>query len=309
MMDRSVLVVGSIALDDVETPFGERKNSVGGSAIYFSMAASLLTRVRMIGVAGEDFPAEVLELLKTRQIDLQGFQIAKGKTFRWGGIYHADINHRDTLYTQLNVFADFRPEIPSYYRKTPFVFLGNIQPALQSSVLNQIQQPKFIAMDTMNLWINTSRKELIEVIQNIDMLLINNEELFELTDERNLIKGLKALHNYGVNYIVVKKGEHGAFLSQLFDGSYQEPSLFYAPAYPVPQPTDPTGAGDSFAGGFLGYLAGCDEINFANMKKALLYGGIMGSFCIEQFGVDGLKDLTTRDINSRYQRLRELVSV
>ncbi len=309
MIDRSVLVVGSVALDDVETPFGKRQDSVGGSAIYFSMAASLLTQVRMIGIAGEDFPTEMIELLKTRQIDLQGFQIVSGKTFRWGGIYHADINHRDTLYTQLNVFADFRPEIPIHYRKTPFIFLGNIQPALQYSVLDQIQRPKFIAMDTMNLWINNSRKELFEVIPKVDLLLINNEELFELTDERNLIRGLKALHTHGIHYIVVKKGEHGAFISQLVDGTYQEPSLFYAPAYPVPQPTDPTGAGDSFAGGFLGYLAGCDEINFANMKKALLYGGIMGSFCIEQFGIDGLKDLTTQDINVRYQRLRELVIV
>ena len=295
----SVLVVGSIALDDVETPFGKRENAIGGAAIFFGIAASYFTHIRIVGVAGEDFPEATLEMLKSRNIDTSGIEIADGKTFRWGGKYHEDINCRDTLYTHLNVFADFKPKIPKSFENTPYIFLGNIQPQLQLDVLKQIKNPKFIALDTMNLWIHTTREDLLKVMQKVDLVLINDSELRELTDELNLLKGLDKLHQMGPKIAVIKKGEHGAYLSYARQ-------LFYCPVYPVYQPTDPTGAGDSFAGGFMGYLAASNRIDFRTLKKATIYGAIMGSFLVEHFSVDGLLNLKKEDIDQRYKAIRAM---
>ncbi len=298
----SVLVVGSVAFDDVETPFGKRDGSLGGSAIFFSIAASHFTEVRIVGVAGSDYPQEAIALLEERNIDTRGLEIKEGKTFLWGGKYHEDINIRDTLYTNLNVFAEFKPKIPDKYKTTPFVFLGNIQPSLQLDVLSQMKNPKFIALDTMNLWINTTKNDLMQVLKKVDLLLINDSELSELTGELNLLKGLKSIHEYGLKYVVIKKGEHGAF----FSGNG---SLFYVPAFPIIQPTDPTGAGDSFAGGLIGYLSSCPEISPSELKKSVIYGSIMGSFCVEHFSINGLLNLTKDMINSRYLSLQQMVTL
>ncbi len=297
----SVLVVGSVAFDDVETPFGKRDGSLGGSAIFFSMAASHFTKVRIIGIAGSDYPQEAIALLEKRNIDTRGLEIKEGKTFLWGGKYHEDINIRDTLYTNLNVFAEFKPIIPEAFKTTPFIFLGNIQPSLQLDVLNQMKNPKFIALDTMNLWINTTKNDLMQVLKKVDLLLINDSELSELTGELNLLKGLKTIHEYGLKYVVIKKGEHGAFFSD-------NGSLFYVPAFPIIQPTDPTGAGDSFAGGLIGYLSSCPEISSSELKKSVIYGSIMGSFCVEHFSINGLLNLTKDMINSRYLSLQQMVT-
>jgi len=308
-MQNKVLVVGSVALDDVETPFGRRDNALGGSAIYFSLAASCFARVQLVGVAGQDYPPQALALLHRKKIDIEGLNIVPGETFRWGGKYHTDMNHRDTLYTYLNVFADFKPTIPERYRQTPFIFLGNIQPSLQLEVLRQMQAPQFVALDTMNLWINTARSELMEVIRQVHLLMINDSELFELTNQRHLLSALSELHHTGPRIIVIKKGEHGALLSYYKKDRNPVRNLFYAPVYPVRQATDPTGAGDSFAGGFLGYLTACSRISFRLLKKATLYGSIMGSFVVEGFGVDGLLKLNATKIDQRYRLLRRMVAL
>ncbi len=256
-----ILVVGSVAFDDVETPFGKRENALGGSAIYFALAASHFTPVGIVGVAGKDYPPEAIQLLNRHKIDTTGLEIVEGKTFRWGGRYHQDLNQRDTLYTHLNVFADFKPNIPLPYRTTPLLFLGNIQPELQLEVLRQLDQPKFVALDTMNLWIKTARPALDEVIGKVDLLIINDSELKEITNEWNLLTGLRQLHQRGLQYVIVKRGEHGAYFSW-------RKGLFYAPAYPVAQAVDPTGAGDSFAGGLLGYLATQPKIDAKVLRRA-----------------------------------------
>jgi len=307
-MNNSVLVIGSIAYDEVETPFGKREKALGGSAVFFSIAASLFTKVKLVGVAGEDFSNSTILMLKEKGINTDGLEIAPGKTFRWGGKYHDDINFRDTLYTDLNVFADFKPSIPDHYKDTPYVFLGNIQPSLQMDVINQLNKPKFTALDTMNLWINTAKDELQEVIQKIDLLMINDSELRELSGELNLLKGLKYLHQQGLTYIVVKKGEHGAYLSYLPNDN-ERSELFYVPSFPVWEPKDPTGAGDSFAGGFMGYLASQDNINIKTIKNALIHGSIMGAFCVEDFSIDALTNIDKNKISHRYNILKNLVLV
>jgi sugar/nucleoside kinase (ribokinase family) len=301
-MHDPVLVVGSVAFDDVETPFGKRRDALGGSAIFFSMAASHFTHIRIVGVAGNDFPDSAIAMLKSHNIDVDGLKIVAGKTFRWGGVYHQNMNDRDTLYTHLNVFADFKPDIPKQYRRTQFLFLGNIQPALQLDVLNQIKNPKFCALDTMNLWINTTLDDLLKVIAKVDLILINDSELCLLTGESNLRSGLAKLHRLGPEYIVIKKGEHGSFLSH-------SAQLFFTPAYPVDQAIDPTGAGDGFAGGFMGYLASCSKIDFNSMKRALVYGSVLGSYVVEDFSVDRLKKIDRDQIENRYQALRRLVTI
>ncbi len=301
-MKQPTLVIGSVAFDDVETPFGKRNNALGGSAIYFSLSASYFTNVRIVGIAGSDYPQDAIDLLKNYEIDIDGLEIKEGKTFRWGGKYHEDINFRDTLYTDLNLFADFKPNIPDSYKETPIVFLGNIQPALQIDVLNNMKKPSFVALDTMNLWINTAKKDLLKVLQKIDLLLINDTELRELTGELNLLKGLQNLHSLGIKYVVIKKGEHGAYLSH-------QSNLFYVPAFPVLQPTDPTGAGDCFAGGMIGYLATCENFDFNSLKKALVYGAIMGSVCVEHFSIDGLLNINENEIKNRFQKLHDLVTI
>ncbi|MFH1212452.1 MAG: PfkB family carbohydrate kinase [Candidatus Neomarinimicrobiota bacterium] len=301
-MKKTILAVGSVAFDDVETPFGKRQNALGGSAVFFSLAASHFTIVNLVGVAGNDYPAEAIKMLHQHRIDTTGLEIADGLTFRWGGRYHQDINQRDTLYTHLNVFADFSPKIPPVYRQTPIVFLGNIQPGLQLDVLGKLQRPEFVALDTMNLWINTTRPELMKVISRVDLLVINDSELAELTGAVNLLKGLQILHELGLKYIVIKRGEYGAILSSAS-------GLFYTPAFPVEQAVDPTGAGDSFAGGMIGYLGECEHIDCDSLKKAVIYGTVLGSFCVEDFSVDGLLNLNRRKIGARYRQLRQMVKL
>jgi len=301
-LKKTILAVGSVAFDDVETPFGKRQNALGGSAVFFSLAASHFTIVNLVGVAGNDYPAEAIKMLHQHRIDTTGLEIADGLTFRWGGRYHQDINQRDTLYTHLNVFADFSPKIPPVYRQTPIVFLGNIQPGLQLDVLGKLQRPEFVALDTMNLWINTTRPELMKVISRVDLLVINDSELAELTGAVNLLKGLQILHELGLKYIVIKRGEYGAILSSAS-------GLFYTPAFPVEQAVDPTGAGDSFAGGMIGYLGECEHIDCDSLKKAVIYGTVLGSFCVEDFSVDGLLNLNRRKIGARYRQLRQMVKL
>ncbi|MFA7709822.1 MAG: PfkB family carbohydrate kinase [Candidatus Neomarinimicrobiota bacterium] len=301
-MKKSILVVGSVAFDDIETPWGKRFNALGGSAVYFSLAASHFSHVNFVGVAGNDYPDGALAVLHRHGIDTTGLKITDGLTFRWGGRYHQDLNQRDTLYTHLNVFADFSPKIPTEYRTTPIVFLGNIQPALQMAVLNQLPKPEFIGLDTMNYWINSTRAELMQVIPKVNLLVINDSELAELTGADNLLKGLKFLHELGLQYLIIKRGEYGAILSSA-DG------LFYTPAFPLEMPVDPTGAGDSFAGGFFGYLGTCEHIDYACLKKAVVYGSVLGSFCVENFSVDGLVNLNQQKINTRYRQLRQMVEI
>jgi sugar/nucleoside kinase (ribokinase family) len=302
VINKTVLVVGSVAFDDVETPFGKRTDSLGGSAIYFALAAAHFTDVRIIGVAGEDFPQSAKQLLENRKIDIRGLEFAPGKTFRWGGCYHKDINIRDTLYTHLNVFENFRPQIPEIFRTTPNVFLGNIQPALQLDVLSNMDYPAFVALDTMNLWIDIALKDLMQVIRKVNLLLLNDTELQALSGEMNLSRGLRKLHALGIPYLIIKRGEHGAYLS---NGN----SLFFVPAYPIEYPVDPTGAGDSFAGGVIGYLASRDSTRFRELKKAMVYGAVLGSICVEDFSVDALIRTDRDTIESRFYTLRQIVSL
>jgi len=308
-MKQAVTVVGSVALDDIETDVSQKTDVVGGSAIYFSISGSFFSKIEMVGVAGTDFPKKTIEELKKYDIDLEGLKLQEGKTFKWGGRYHSGLQKRDTLYTHLNVFKNFSPNIPDNYKNTPYVFLGNIQPELQLSVLNQLESPEFVALDTMNLWINEKREKLMKVIKRSDLLIINDEELTDLTEERNIIKGVRSLHQEGIKYIIIKKGQHGAYLSHFSTSDQKDSSLFYSPAFPTPLPKDPTGAGDSFAGGFMGYLASCDEINFTNMKKALVYGNIMGSFSIEEFSIKKLLQIDKKDIEERYKKLRKISTI
>lgn len=301
-MKKSILVVGSVAFDDIETPLGKRFNALGGSAIYFSLAASHFTHVNLVGVAGNDYPKEAVTMLHRHGVNTTGLEIADGLTFRWGGRYQQDLNQRDTLYTHLNVFADFSPKIPVAYRQTPIVFLGNIQPALQMDVICQLPKTEFVGLDTMNLWINTTRPELMRVIPKVNLLVINDRELAELTGVDNLLKGLKILHDLGLQYIVIKHGEYGATLSSTDD-------LFFTPAFPIEQAVDPTGAGDSFAGGLFGFLGTCEHIDYSSLKKAVVYGSVLGSFCVENFSVDGLLNLNFRKITTRYRQLRQMVKI
>lgn len=301
-MKKSILVVGSVAFDDIETPFGKRFNALGGSAVYFSLAASHFTNINLVGVAGNDYPGGALTMLHQHGIDTTGLEIADGLTFRWGGRYHQDLNQRDTLYTHLNVFAEFSPKIPEAYRLSPIIFLGNIQPALQMDVLNRLPRPEFVGLDTMNYWINNTRAELMQVIHRVNLLVINESELADLTRAQNLLKGLKFLHELGVQYVIIKRGEYGAILSS-------PDALFYTPAFPVEQAVDPTGAGDSFAGGFFGYLGTCEQIDYACLKKAVVYGSVLGAFCVENFSIDGLTNLSHQEITRRYRQLRQMVKI
>ncbi len=297
----SLLVVGSLALDTVETPFGKTHDALGGSAVYISAAASYFTApVRLVGVVGGDFPASATDLLNERSIDLEGLQtIRDGKTFRWSGRYHYDLNMRDTIVTELNVFEQFDPQIPAAYRRSKYVCLGNIDPKLQLKVLDQIEKPKLVVGDTMNFWIEGKRDELMKTLRRLDVLIINESEARLLTQEPNLIRAAKAVIAMGPKILIIKKGEHGALL-------VTESTIFSAPAYPMEDLYDPTGAGDSFAGGFIGWLAKCDEVNDENLKKGVIYGSAMASFCVEKFSVDGLRDLTYLKIQDRFRAFRDL---
>jgi len=298
----SVLVVGSIAFDDLEMPQGTFDGVLGGAATYSSLAASVLAPVRVVGVVGDDFPDAHLELLRSRGVDTAGIERAHGKTFRWRGRYSKDLASRTTLDTQLNVFADFRPKIPGSYKTSPYVLLGNIHPALQLDVVRQIGRPRLIAADTMNFWISGEPKALAELLKTVDLLIINDEEVRELTGIQNLCKAATDILQRGPSELIVKRGEHGALL---FDAH----GTFFVPAYPLEEVNDPTGAGDSFAGGLLGYLARTSGAATSphTMRRAMFYAAAMGSFCVEEIGPARLQRLTLEELGKRLESFRRLV--
>ncbi len=298
----NLLVVGSVALDSVQTPHGQVVDELGGSATYFSLAASRASRVGVVAVIGSDFPPEHRSLLLKHKVDLDGLHSTEGKTFRWSGVYGADPNDRTTLDTQLNVFADFRPELPLRYRDVSHLFLGNIHPRLQAEVLDQVRGPRIVACDTMNFWIEGERPALEQVLARIDLLMVNDEEVRMLSGESNVIKGARAILRRGPRAIVVKKGEHGAMLVS-GDG------IFAAPALPVERVVDPTGAGDSFAGAFMAQLTQESTISDAAMRRAVVQGTVAASFCVERFGVAGLCEISEKALAERRRSYRELTRV
>jgi sugar/nucleoside kinase (ribokinase family) len=294
----SLLVVGSIALDSVETPFGCREEVLGGSATYFSTAASFFGPVRLVAVVGEDFADEHVRFLEGRGIDIAGLERAPGRTFRWKGRYEFDLNQAHTLDTQLNVFAAFQPRLPEPYRGSEFVFLGNIDPDLQRAVLDQVRAPRFVACDTMNFWIASKRDSLLETLKRVDMLFVNDAEVRQLAGESNVVLAARKVLAMGPRAVVVKRGEHGALF---FSGD----EVFAASAYPLPAVFDPTGAGDSFAGGFMGYLAR-RGIERDALRRAIVVGGVLASFVVEEFSLDRLRRLTAAEIHARYAEFRQL---
>jgi sugar/nucleoside kinase (ribokinase family) len=298
-----LLIVGSIGLDDIETPFDKIEGALGGSTTYISLAASYFTGpVSIVGVVGDDFPQEHIKMLEDHDIDHEGVQTVKsGKTFRYGCRYHYDLNTRDSLFTDLNVFESFNPVIPEKHRKASFVILGNIAPSLQTTVLDQLENPKFIVCDTMNFWINGALEDLLKVLKRVNVLIINDSEARLLSKEPNLIKAAKLISDMGPKYLIIKKGEHGALL-------FGENQVFSAPAYPMENIFDPTGAGDAFAGGFTGFLHKNMELSFENLKRAVIYGSIMASFCVEKFSTKGLENLSYLEIKNRFLEFRELSS-
>ena len=298
----SVLVVGSLALDNLETPAGRREGIVGGAAPFICLAAAQFARpVRLVGVVGGDFPADMLARLEAAGVDLAGLQRRPGeKSFSWTGRYHDDLNGRDTLATDLNVLGDFDPVLPEGYRDSAFVVLGNLQPAVQARVLDQLTAPKLVALDTMNFWMDTALDDLRAVVARVDVLLINDEEARQLAGERSLVKAAAAIRALGVPYLVIKKGEHGALL---FHGE----EVFFAPALPLAEVVDPTGAGDTFAGGFVGYLASVPEVNFAMMKRAVVFGSALASYTCEAFGTERLVDVDRAELDVRAGQFLRLV--
>lgn len=300
----SVLVVGSVAYDGISAPSGSIERTLGGSATFISLTSAFFTQpVRLVATVGRDFAKEDHKLLKEKGIDLEGFNIdSTGLTFFWRGRYHENMNHRDTLETQLNVFEHFDPIIPEVYKASRMVCLGNIAPELQLKVLNQVTQPKLTICDTMNFWIDGAREALEEVISRVDVLIINDEEARELTEEQNLLKAASAIRKKGPRYLIIKKGEHGAHL-------YTENSFFTVPAFPLSKIVDPTGAGDSFMGGFAGWLSYSDKINEESLRRAVVYGTVMASFCVEKFGTERFHKLSRFDIETRYDTIRKMSAV
>ncbi|MBA4318363.1 MAG: sugar kinase [Flavobacterium sp.] len=296
-----LLVIGSIVLDHIETPFSRIENALGGSCTYVSLASSYFSSpVNLVGVVGDDFPKEYITMFENNNIQLDGLQIVEGgKTFRYGCKYRYDLNVRDTLYTDLNVFENFRPDIPERWKKNGFVILGNIAPTLQMHVLDQLESPKFVVCDTMNFWIEGMKNDLIKVLKRVDVLIINDSEARLLANEPNLIKAANMIMKMGPKYLIIKKGEHGALL-------FSETTVFSAPAYPLENIFDPTGAGDAFAGGFTGYLHKTRDLSFENLKRAVVYGSTMASFCVEQFSTKGLENLDSLQIHDRFIEFREL---
>ena len=295
-----VLIVGSMALDSVKTPKGEVKDTLGGAADYSGVAASFFAPVELVGVVGDDFPAAHLEFLKSRGIDLAGVQVVSGgKTFRWAGYYDFDLNIAHTLDTQLNVFADFRLSLPDAYKQAKYVFLANIDPVLQLEVLSQVENPALTVCDTMNFWIEGKRDALLEVLKRVDIAFMNDAEARQLTGELSVIKAAKALMALGPKTVIIKKGEHGALL---FSGDQH----FAAPSYPLEDIADPTGAGDSFAGGFIGYVASQNDTSFATLRRAVIYGSVLASYNVEDFSLNRLRTLTDADIAARYRAFQEI---
>ncbi len=301
----SLLTVGTVAFDSIETPFGGVDKVVGGACTYISWAASYFTdKINLVSIVGEDFPQDELDQLKARGVDIDGLEIKKNaKTFFWAGKYHENMISRDTITTDLNVLDDFDPVLPAKFKKSDFVMLGNLTPTIQDQVLEQLDDAEgaFVALDTMNFWMDIAMDKLKEVISKVDVLIINDEEARQLSEEFSLVNAAKIIHRMGPEYLIIKKGEHGAML-------FRDDNIFYAPALPLREVKDPTGAGDTFAGGFMGYLAKTQDVSYDNMKRALIYGSTMASFCVQEFGLENLKTLDNKKINDRVKKFSELVS-
>ena len=296
-----VLVVGSVALDSVETPFGKADDVLGGSGTYFASSASHFAPVQLVGVVGDDYPLDLLQPLVERGVDLAGLEKVSGSSFRWRGRYRHDLNAAETLETHLGVFSNFRPNIPDQFREAPFVFLANIDPRLQLQVLEQVKKPRLVACDTMNFWIESRRPELVELLGHVDLITLNDGEARQLTEHTNLVQAARWILDKGPKHVLIKKGEHGAFM-------FTRDSVFFAPAYPLESVFDPTGAGDSFAGGFSGSLAASGDLSDASMRRAVVVGSAMGSFAVEKFSNGRLLDITRADIDARVQEVRQLVA-
>ncbi|HEU0210092.1 MAG TPA: PfkB family carbohydrate kinase [Candidatus Udaeobacter sp.] len=297
----SVLVVGSIAIDTVKTPVEEHSDLLGGSASYAAVAASFFSPVRLVGVVGDDFPDSEFDFWKSRKIDTEGVQQVNGKTFRWSGEYSWDLNMRETRSIALNVFEDFKPMLPKPYRQTDFVLLANIAPSLQAHVLDQMERPRFVVADTMDLWIETARPDLDALLQRVDLLILNDSEAREMTKETSLIKAGRRIQKMGPPNVAIKKGEHGALLFG------QEDQFFSCGAYPLEDIHDPTGAGDTFAGGMAGYLAGTvKKVHFNDLRKAMIYGSVLASFCVEAFSLERLRNLSMEEIAKRYETFKKM---
>jgi sugar/nucleoside kinase (ribokinase family) len=301
----SLLIVGTVAFDEIITPFDESGKILGGSATYGSLSASnFLNEIRIVSTVGEDFPQEQLEMMAQKNINTQGVEVVKGgKTFFWKGKYHADMNGRDTLDTQLNVLADFDPVIPEAFKDSEYLMLGNLTPAVQLKVLEQMnKRPKLVALDTMNFWMDVALDELKTVLKQVDVLTINDEEARQLSGEHSLVKAAKEIFKMGPQYLIIKKGEHGALL---FEGNH----VYIAPALPLEEVFDPTGAGDTFAGGFMGHLAHTQDLSFENMKRAVIYGSAMASFCVERFGTEKIAAVTRQEMHQRVMKFINLTQL
>jgi len=299
----SVLVVGTVAFDAIETPFGKTDKIVGGAATYICLSSSFFTKkLNLVSVVGEDFPKDAIQMLKNKFVDTKGLQIKKGeKTFFWSGKYHNNMNTRDTLDTQLNVLESFNPIVPDRFKDSEFLMLGNLMPSIQKKVLDQMnKRPKLIVLDTMNFWMDLFMDDLKKALKEVDVLTINDEEARQLSGEYSLVKAAKIILSMGPKYVIIKKGEHGALL-------FNNKDVFFAPALPIEEVFDPTGAGDSFAGGFVGYLAQTNDVSFENMKKAVINGSIMASFCVEKFGIQKLTEINKKDIEVRAEKFVKLV--
>jgi sugar/nucleoside kinase (ribokinase family) len=300
----SLIVVGSMAFDAIETPFGKSDKIIGGAATYIAWSASNFTKpIRQISVVGGDFPQEELDILEERGVELEGVQIKKDeKSFFWSGKYHMDMNTRDTLETQLNVLGTFEPVVPDSFQDSDFLILGNLSPAVQLSVIDQLKErPKLVVMDTMNFWMEVALDDLKKVLKKVDVLMVNDSEARELSHEFSLVKAARKIMTMGPKYLIIKKGEHGALL-------FHEDNVFFAPALPLEEVFDPTGAGDTFAGGFMGHIARTKDISFENMKTAIIVGSAMASFCVEKFGTERLREITKADIDKRLMQFQELVN-
>ena len=296
----SLLVVGSVAFDALESPYGKVDRALGGAATYFAVAASHFTQVNLVAIVGDDFTSRDAEIFRDRTIDTEGLERAAGKTFFWSGRYSENLNERITLVTDLNVFADFKPKLPEKYRQSKHVFLANIAPDLQRDVLQQVKnRPKLVALDTMNYWIERSNDELRETLKHVDILMINDSETRQLSSEHNLLRAARHIFKMGPSTLVVKRGEYGAMM-------VGKRGVFCVPAFPLEEPHDPTGAGDSFAGGFMGYLAGAGQKNDAALRRAMVYGSVLGSFAVEKFGLDRLRTLKRSEIHARARHFAKL---
>jgi len=298
----SLITVGTVAFDDIKTPFGHAEKVIGGACTYASWSASYFTNdIRLVSIVGGDFPKSELQKLNERGVSTEGLEIVEDKkSFFWAGEYHDNMNQRTTLATELNVLADFDPVLPASYKDAQYIMLGNLTPEIQMKTINQLStDPKLIVMDTMNFWMDVAWDELLEVVKKVDVITINDEEARQLSGEYSLVSAAEKIHEMGPKYVVIKKGEHGALL-------FSEGRIFSAPALPLAEVKDPTGAGDTFAGGFIGYLAKTDDISFDNMKRAIIYGSVMASFCVEEFSIDRLQSLTKEEIDARVEKFNDL---